>query len=162
MPESIVTITEAEELKSTKGKYLKVKTVDSEGKPWTYTIFDSEDWTPYKQNATLIINWRKEGNFRRIESAKVVSGDALPPEVKPEPPSSPDDKDVKVSVRPPNIPGQQVGMVTKELGDLIRSDKVFFVFGEEAGRNLISWYRTQILGTTQVAHDGAKLPKFVD
>ncbi len=55
---------------------------------------------------------------------------------------------------------QAVGMTTKELGDMIRAGKLVEVFGSEVGSGLVVWYRGQILGTTRIEFDGAKLPKF--
>jgi len=59
---------------------------------------------------------------------------------------------------PPNP--QAVGMVTKELGDMIRTKYLKTIFGDETGIELIKWYRGQVLGITRVPFDGAKLPTF--
>ena len=65
--------------------------------------------------------------------------------------------------RPPKteIPGQQIGMTVKEIGDMIRQSKLKEIFGVEATIELVKWYRGQILGTTQIKFDGAKLPSFL-
>lgn len=60
--------------------------------------------------------------------------------------------------RPLDIPGQQVGMVTKMIGDLIIAGLLYKTFGEEAGTNLLRWFQGQILGTTKVNFDSQKLP----
>lgn len=54
---------------------------------------------------------------------------------------------------------QAVGMTTKELGDMIRTKQLMPIFGVEIGAELVGWYRSQILGTTRIPFDGAKLPK---
>lgn len=54
---------------------------------------------------------------------------------------------------------QAVGMITKEIGDMIRAKYLKAIFGDEAQTELIKWYRGQTLGITRINYDGAKLPK---
>ena len=71
---------------------------------------------------------------------------------------------------PPHVPGkeeilpapapQAVGMITKELGDMIRAEKLTAIFGVKVGGELTRWYRNQTLGITRISYDGADLPKF--
>lgn len=71
------------------------------------------------------------------------------------------EKNLSDNVPPPPTPAPQaVGMVTKEIGDMIRAKYLFTIFGEEAQFELIKWYRSQVLGITRIPYDGAKLPKF--
>ena len=49
--------------------------------------------------------------------------------------------------------------VLKEVGDMIRSEKLLEVFGTIAANNLLVWYRGQILGTARINFDGKDLPK---
>jgi hypothetical protein len=60
----------------------------------------------------------------------------------------------------PPIPGQQIGMTVKEIGDMIRANQLTKIFGHPADFNLVKWYRGQILGTTRIEFDGTKLPQF--
>lgn len=60
--------------------------------------------------------------------------------------------------QPPNP--QAVGMITKEIGDMIRAKYLVPIFGDEASQELIKWYRSQTLGITRIPFDGNKLPKF--
>lgn len=60
----------------------------------------------------------------------------------------------------PTIAPQAIGMTTKELGDMIRANKLREIFGLEASVELVKWYRGQILGTTGIPFDGSKLPSF--
>ena len=60
---------------------------------------------------------------------------------------------------PPPAP-QAVGMMTKEIGDMIRADMLSKIFGAEASVELVKWYRSQTLGITRIPYDGTKLPKF--
>ena len=57
------------------------------------------------------------------------------------------------------IAPQAVGMITKEIGDQIRADILIKLFGAKIAANLIAWYRTQVLGITQISYDGDDLPK---
>ncbi len=56
---------------------------------------------------------------------------------------------------------QAVGMIAKEIGDMIRAKYLVTIFGDEAARELIKWYRSQTLGITGIPFDGAKLPQYV-
>ena len=76
-----------------------------------------------------------------------IAESKLPPKPKPDP-------------ELPPISGQQTGMTTKELGDMIRAGKLKELFGLEASVELVKWYRSQILATTRITFDGAKLPVF--
>ena len=60
---------------------------------------------------------------------------------------------------PPPAP-QAVGMITKEIGDMVRTKYLKPLFGDEAYIELIKWYRGQVLAITRVPFDGAKLPTF--
>ena len=59
---------------------------------------------------------------------------------------------------PPNP--HAVGMMTKEIGDMIRAKYLVSIYGQEASNELIKWYRSQGLGITRITFDGDKLPKF--
>lgn len=120
------------------------------------------------------LNFSTAYNKEYIYSAKLVD---LPPEEEPAQFAKPEpivtqkvtvQKSAPVTVEDltgtpkvdEKIPGQQIGMTTKEIGDMIRAGKMKSIFGVEAAVELTKWYRSQILGTTRVNFDGAKLPKF--
>ncbi len=58
------------------------------------------------------------------------------------------------------IAPQAIGMCTKEIGDMIRAKYLNTIFGDEAQKELIKWYRSQVLGITRIPYDGSKLPTF--
>ncbi len=108
----------------------------------------------------------KQGNYWNITALELVK-DAMPPPTDPQmlPEHEQVVKDAVKSVREvapvkSEIPGQQIGMTVKEIGDMIRSEKLKGLFGVDAAMEIIKWYRGQILGTTRVPFDGAKLPTF--
>jgi len=46
--------------------------------------------------------------------------------------------------------GQEVGMTTKEIGDMIRADKLSVLFGAETAKKIAEWYMNRIKSTTGV------------
>ncbi len=66
-------------------------------------------------------------------------------------------------IKPPitqHAEGQRIGMTIKEIGDMIRANKLRILFGGEIGNDLVKWWRGEILGATRIPFDGSKLPKF--
>lgn len=61
--------------------------------------------------------------------------------------------------RPPPAP-QAVGMMTKEIGDMIRAEMLGKIFGAKIAVELTKWYRSQTLGITRIPYDGKDLPVF--
>ena len=55
---------------------------------------------------------------------------------------------------------QAVGMITKEIGDMIRAKYLTAIFGDETQKELLKWYRSQTLSITRISFDESKLPKF--
>jgi hypothetical protein len=54
-------------------------------------------------------------------------------------------------VQPKTIPpGQEVGMTTKEIGDMIRANKLSIIFGEDLAKKLVEWYKKRIETTTGI------------
>ncbi len=52
----------------------------------------------------------------------------------------------------PVIPsGQETGMTTKEIGDMIRANKLSVIFTEEVAKKLIEWYKRRIQNTTGIS-----------
>ena len=60
---------------------------------------------------------------------------------------------------PPPAP-QAVGMMTKEIGDMIRTKMLAVIYGAKIANELTKWYRGQTLGITRIAYDGKDLPSF--
>ena len=46
--------------------------------------------------------------------------------------------------------GQEIGMTTKEIGDMIRAEKLSAIFGAEIAIELAEWYKARIKSTTGV------------
>ena len=101
--------------------------------------------------------------FPFVEDFELVK-DGLPPSTTPMPPVA-----VVNDTTPKTPPAPQaVGMTTKEIGDMIRKGAeaggvtaiLSTIFGKETALELVRWYRSQILGTTRILFDGAKLPQF--
>ena len=62
---------------------------------------------------------------------------------------------------PPKEPAPQaVGMITKEIGDMIRSKYLKPIFGDEVSVELMKWYQAQVLGITRVTFSSKQLPTF--
>ena len=101
--ESVITVAETEQVMGTKGPYLKAKTFDSDGKGWTYNIFDQATWNMWQPSVTLKIEYQISGNFRNITKAEAVTGEDLPEPSKPA----------------PAISGEERGMWFKEMGNRI-------------------------------------------
>ena len=64
------------------------------------------------------------------------------------------------ALKPQEPAPQAVGMLIKEIGEHIRTNTLFDIFGETVGNSLIMWYRSQVLGITRITFDGKDLPKF--
>ena len=107
----------------------------------------------FQPDIEVVVGWASYMNHEFIaeatQASQLVSADTPIEEEKP-----------KTEPNPPNP--QALGMVTKEIGDMIRSKYIKTIFGDEASANLITWYRSQVLGITRIVHDGAKLPKFTE
>ena len=56
--------------------------------------------------------------------------------------------------------GAARGMTVKEVGDMIRADRLKAVWGQIVAAKLVTWYRGEILGITKIDFDGKDLPKF--
>ena len=65
----------------------------------------------------------------------------------------------KPTPQPPPAP-QAVGMMTKEIGDMIRAHELVNVFGNKIAVELVKWYRSQALGISRVDFDGKDLPEY--
>ncbi len=59
---------------------------------------------------------------------------------------------------PPPAP-QAVGMLTKEIGDMIRAKMLTTLFGATIKSELVKWYRSQVFGISRITYDGKDLPE---
>ncbi len=108
------------------------------------------------------------GNFMNkefIHTAKAVAEGLAPPPtvIKPEydikEENQPRDSFPQVGVKPVPAP-QAVGMMTKEIGDMIRAKMLTVIYGTKIANELAIWYRSQALGITRINYDGKDLPVF--
>lgn len=56
--------------------------------------------------------------------------------------------------------GQREGMSWKEIGELYRTGKLLNLFGKENAMEIAKQYRSYLLATLRLTHDGAKLPQW--
>ena len=90
-----------------------------------------------------------------VQDIETVAG-ALPPPTTVAPPPQP------APVTPPPAPrpqrtetnGQALGMMTKEIGDMIRADKLEIVFGADNAILILKWYRGQVSFITGLNVEG--------
>lgn len=159
------------------GDYLKVTGIDTKTqKPTTKIVFNHygetnlmDKWHLLQVGKTVelkMVQTYKEGKVNWNVADILLAGEQLPPakapEQLPEQMQAPVDEALeKVPPKPLAEPAPQaVGMITKELGDMIRAKYLMTIFGEEVGHELIRWYRSQTLGITRINYDGKNLPKF--
>ncbi len=159
----IVTIISSEIKQGAKGDYLSVKYLDHKdnsehGKAVFSTL--KEKWGMVINGC--ILELKQDATYKIID---ILPPPETPPPTKPQPMPQPvqlNSSPVKPpdhTETPPTQPiGAEIGMTIKELGDLLRANLLYKVFGDEAGTNLLKWYQGRILGTTKVAFDSAKLP----
>ena len=56
--------------------------------------------------------------------------------------------------------GQREGMCYKEIGELYRTGKLINLYGKENAMEIAKQYRSYLLATLKLTHDGAKLPQW--
>lgn len=98
-----------------------------------------------------------------VADIETVEG-ALPPAETPKLPADQQEIVDKALEQPP-VPvkepaPQAVGMTVKEVGAMIISKDINWIFGKKIALKLVEWYRGQILGVTRIEFDGKDLPKF--
>lgn len=102
------------------------------------------------------LNFSQAYGKEYIYNASLVDGN-LPPPVTPPLPEQGNPSNEEVG-QPRQVNPQAVGMITKEIGDMIRSQKLSEIYGRETASRLISWYRQQTLNITGV--QWSNLPNF--
>jgi len=155
MIDEVIQVISTEQKPGSKGSYLEVFFRNEKGEEHKKNIFDQTLWDLFLPDAWVRWHLEKEGNWWNVKKAEGVKEgiDKLKENL---------DESIKGQKDKPTEPAPQaVGMTTKELGDMIRSKQLIPIFGVEVGAELVKWYRSQILGTTRIPFDGAKLPKII-
>ena len=161
----IVTITKVEKVVGDYGEYVKVTGVDGNGKETFKNVSSkfTDKWELLKEHATIDFKMVKKDNKWAIADIIPIGEQihAAEPPPPPEAPKPEGSETQRASWGPPKtIPGQQIGMTVKEVGDMIRSKSLVSTFGLDAANELLTWYRGQIIGTTGIVFDGEKFPKY--
>ncbi len=108
-------------------------------------------------NTAVQLNYAKAYDKEYIYSAVQVMS-ALPPPQKAttvpvpgEPPIVTEAKKMGAEViSTEKVSGQEIGMTTKELGDMIRAKQLSVIFGLETAEKLVAWYKKRIQTTTGI------------
>jgi len=149
------------------GEYRKVTGIDDKGKEVTKNVGDrfQDKWDLLQEGATLDFKMTQKDKKWYIADIIPIT-ESLPSPTKstilPEHQAEIDKAigEATVIKKLPEIPGQEIGMTVKEIGDMIRTEKLVALFGLEATVELVKWYRGRILATTRIPYDGSKLPDF--
>ncbi len=107
----------------------------------------------FQQGKAVMLHWETYKNRAYVSDAKAVEGELPEPQTRESLPPQPGEE------LPPPAP-QAVGMITKELGDMIRAELLGKIFGAKIAVELTKWYRSQTLGITRITYDGRGLPVF--
>lgn len=155
----------SQEFASNGAEYKKVTGITGDGKQTTKNVFDNlkDKWGLLQENKTVEFVMEKKGQFWNVIDIKeAVASSPVTPELPAEQQKIVDEalkEPVQpVSVKEPNP--QAVGMITKEIGDMIRAKELNWIFGKKVALNLVRWYRGQVLGITRIECDGKDLPDF--
>ena len=96
----------------------------------------------YVYSAVLVKDLMEEKGLVKPEAPK-------PPSVPTPNPVSPAVQEPRKPLETPNLPsGQEVGLTTKEIGDMIRANKLTSLFGETVAMKLMEWNVNKIRKTT--------------
>lgn len=159
----IITITNREEKTISKGANAGktfLQLTDENGKK--HNIFGlTAQWPICLVGYQIELGYQDDDRTKNVEYIR--PGQSMPESVKPEVVEStmPPQEEIEQAKASQVTPAPQaVGMVTKEIGDMIRSKYLKPIFGDDAYLELIKWYRSQVLGITRINFDGAKLPDF--
>lgn len=155
-----------EKVASNGNQYLQIIIAGDDGKDHKHNLYEKGMWAVFQNNDYVKVELDKpEGKGWEVKSASSVT-ENLPPSKAPEPLLEEHQAVIEKAVAeatpiPVKEPAPQaVGMCTKELGDMIRAEKLIALFGHDVGVELVRWYRRQVLGITKVPFDGGKLPDF--
>jgi len=143
-----IIVSSTEMVKGDYGEYLKVNYKDKNGKEAHRNIgIHWERWWGEFTKGRLI-----ELKYRQDDNNKWILQEIIPAELPDK--SSEENPLVKHAIKEGAVidkpSGQEVGMTTKEIGDMIRADKLSVIFGAEPAKELVEWYKNRIKGTTGV------------
>ena len=102
----------------------------------------------YVYSAVLVKDLMEEKGLVKPEAPKPIPPPNIPSVPTPNP-VSPAVQEPRKPLETPNLPsGQEVGLTTKEIGDMIRANKLTSLFGETVAMKLMEWYVNKIRKTT--------------
>ena len=151
--EKLITVTDRGDLiksKKSNRTYFVIKTSDNE----KFVCYNPSMYPDYPIGAEYNISYKeKEGTDNELLG---IAGQELEPDdPKPSPAQVASSNKAKSYDQ-----GQEQGMCVKEIGELIRTEKLSFVYGKENAINILKWYRGYLSSTLKFPCDGAKLPTF--
>lgn len=112
----------------------------------------------FQQGKAVMLHWETYKNVPYVSDAKSVEGNLPEAEKLESPPLQSGEEAVEI---PKTAPAPQaVGMITKEIGDMMRAEMLSQIFGKKVAIELTKWYRSQTLGITRINYDGKDLPEY--
>ena len=111
----------------------------------------------FSDGVAVELIWSNFNNNDYVSDARIV-GDSLPAPKQPVSPSLQKDEPTPDQLQPAPAP-QAVGMLTKEIGDMIRAKMLTTLFGATIKKELVKWYRSQVLGISRITYEGRDLPE---
>lgn len=142
------------------GEYLKVTYKDKNGKESFRNIgaHFKDRWSEFTQGRMIELKYRKGENdkwiLQEIIPAQLSEQPSNAPQSKSEPLKEESNKLLQHAIKEGAVidkpSGQEVGMTTKEIGDMIRADKLSVLFGAETAKKIAEWYMNRIKSTTGV------------
>ena len=162
-----------EKVASNGNKYLLVVVAGDDGKDHKQTFYEQGMWAVFQNNDYVKVTLDKpEGATRWEVKGAVAVTDELPKAKEPAPLLPEHQKVIdeagvekahelvqEALATPPPAP-QAVGMMTKEIGDMIRAKYLKTIFGEKIAIGLMHWYQQQALSITRIEFDTKDLPDF--
>lgn len=133
MIKEVIQVTSTDQKQGAKGPYLEVSYRDEKGVERKKNIFDQTLWNLFGEG--LWVEWQleKEGNWWNVKSAQGVKEGMEKPKDTPKPTGI--------------ISGEERGMWWKEIGELIRADKLEAVFGEKDAPFIKRAYKLQAIAS---------------
>ena len=157
----ITVISVSEEFTKNGDAYKKVTCATEDGRETTKSIFNQLEnkWPLLVEGKALEFKMEKKGQFWNVVDITDV-GDSLPAPKSDKAVLPEHQKEIDKAQEPPPPAPQAVGMITKEIGDMIRAKMLTVIFGKKIATALTVWYRSQTLGITRIEFDGKDLPTF--
>ncbi len=116
-----------------------------------------EKWPLLVGGTTIEIEWGVYNEKPFVRDFKVVAEAGQVAEL---PSQKPDSLPPQPGEELPPPAPQAVGMMTKEIGDMMRAEMLGKIFGAKIAVELTKWYRSQALGITRIPYEGKDLPVF--